>query len=50
MNRTEIHAIFRRHVSGETLDRALKQLESMGLASCQTIRSDGRSTEMWFAK
>ncbi len=49
MNKTDLHAIFKRHISGDALDRAVKQLESMGIARRETMRSEGRSMEMWFA-
>lgn len=50
MTRTQLSALFGRHESTERITQALKQLLALGIAECETVKGEGRSSEVWTAK
>jgi len=49
LSRTAIRDLFKRHVSGERIGRALQQLEQLGMAFRRDVLTEGRSIEVWTA-
>lgn len=49
LTRTDIRDLFKRHASGERIEKALKHLEVLGQAFRRELTTDGRSIEIWTA-
>jgi hypothetical protein len=49
LTRTQISGLFNRHVKATQIDQALKLLSKKGKIRCQSVESEGRWPEMWFA-
>ncbi len=47
LSRTAISGLFGRHVKADRIDRTLADLKKSGLARPESIRTDGRSREVW---
>jgi Protein of unknown function (DUF3987) len=47
LTKTEISALFDRHVTAGSIDRALVELEELGLATSQQEETGGRPTQRW---
>ena len=50
LSRTEIGALFARHVLTDRVSQALAQLRDLGIARCELIRGEGRPVELWTAQ
>jgi hypothetical protein len=50
LTRTDISQKLGRHIPAERIGQALAQLVAIGVAERMTIRTEGRSTELWLAK
>ena len=49
LTRTEISDVFRRHLSADRIGAALDLLRRKGLATCESVSTGGRPTELWRA-
>jgi hypothetical protein len=49
MTRTQIRDLLGRHAPADRIAQALTQLAALGIASHQTVSTDGRSIEIWTA-
>jgi hypothetical protein len=49
LTRTEISDAFKRHKSAEQIGAALELLRRKGRATCETVSTGGRPTELWKA-
>ncbi len=47
LTRTEIRDVFHRHQSAGRIGAALELLRAKGRATCETVSTDGRPTEVW---
>lgn len=50
LSRTDIHRLFKNHRRSEQIDGALATLQQLGRARCETRKTRGRPTEVWFAE
>jgi hypothetical protein len=50
LTRTDISQKLGRHIPAERIGQALAQLAAIGVAERLTVRTEGRSTELWLAK
>jgi hypothetical protein len=50
LSRTQISLKLGRHTSAERIGGALAQLTALGVVERQTVRTEGRSVELWLAK
>jgi len=49
LTRTEISNVFRRNLSADKIGIALELLRNKGRATCESVKTDGRTAEVWRA-